>query len=307
MTLQQLKYIVAIVEHGSLSEAAKRLFVSQPSLSAAVKEIEGEIGTEIFVRTSRGIALSSDGIEFLSYARQILQQTELLEQRYMGKKPSRQLCSLSTQHYAFAVNAFVNLIRRLDTDAYEFTLRETRTFEIIEDVRTLRSEIGILYLNEFNKKVLNKLLNESDLHFHPLFEAEAHIFVSSKHPLAKKKQVALEELEPYPCLTFEQGENNSFYFSEEILSTLSHKKAIRVSDRATLFNLLIGLNGFTISSGVVSSDLNGENIIPVPLDTDERMLIGWISSRKAKLSGFASQYIQELRRVLAEHGAALID
>ncbi|MEN6327061.1 MAG: LysR family transcriptional regulator [Syntrophomonas sp.] len=302
MTLQQLRYIIKIVECGSISEAAKQLFISQPSLSNAVKELETELGIEIFFRTSKGISLSVDGREFLSYARQVIEQTELLEQRYLGKKPSKQLCSVSTQHYAFAVNAFVNLLKALDVDEYEFTLRETRTYEIIEDVKNLRSELGIIYLSDFNEKVLNKLLKENHLVFNPLFEADPHVFISSVHPLARAARVTLEDLDDYPFLAFEQGEYNSFYFSEEILSTVPHRKTIHVSDRATLFNLLIGLNGYTICTGVLSSDLNGDTIVSVPLATDERMRVGWIVNEQAHLSAIAMHYIAELKRVIAEYG-----
>jgi DNA-binding transcriptional LysR family regulator len=294
--------MIKIVECGSITEAAKQLFISQPSLSGAVRELEGELGIEIFNRTSKGISLSVDGREFLSYARQVVEQTELLEQRYRGRKPSRQLCAVSTQHYAFAVNAFVNVLLALDVDEYEFTLRETRTYEIIEDVRNLRSELGIIYLSDFNEKVMHKLLKENHLQFHPLFTADPHVFVSSAHPLAGKKSVALEDLDAYPYLAFEQGETNSFYFSEEILSTVPHKKTIHVSDRATLFNLLIGLNGYTVCTGVLNRDLNGDNIVSVPLETDERMCVGWIASEKARLSAIAGSYIAELKRLIAQYG-----
>jgi len=287
-------------------KTAKQLFISQPSLSNAVKELETELGIEIFFRTTKGISLSIDGTEFLSYARQVVEQAELLEQRYLGKKPSKQLCSVSTQHYAFAVNAFVNLLLALDVDEYEFTLRETRTYEIIEDVKNLRSELGIIYLSDFNEKVLNKLLKENHLIFHPLFKADPHVFISSVHPLANKKSVTLEDLDDYPFLAFEQGEYNSFYFSEEILSTIPHKKTIHVSDRATLFNLLIGLNGYTICTGVLNSNLNGDNIISVPLETEERMLVGWIANEKAHLSAIASDYITELKRLISEYGFTVL-
>ncbi|SHE34550.1 LysR family transcriptional regulator [Alkalibacter saccharofermentans] len=302
MTLQQLKYIIKIVECGSITEAAKQLFITQPSLSSAVKELERELGLEIFFRTSKGISLSAEGTEFLSYARQIIEQTELMEQRYMGKKPSRRLCSISTQHYAFAVNAFVELLLGLDVDEYEFTLRETRTYEIIEDVKNLRSEIGILYFSDFNEKVITKMLKENHLAFTLLFEAEPHVFISSKHPLATNTLVTLEDLNEYPFLAFEQGEYNSFYFSEEILSTVPRKKIIHVSDRATLFNLLIGLNGYTISSGFLSRDLNGDDIASVPLATDERMRIGWIANEKSHLSRLAREYVTMLERVICDYG-----
>lgn len=301
MTLQQMKYIITIVQCGSITEAAKRLFISQPSLSNAVMEVEKETGIEIFQRSVKGITLTSDGTEFLSYARQVVEQAELMEQRYCGKKPSRQLCSVSTQHYAFAVNAFVNVISALDVDEYEFTLRETRTNDIIEDVKNFHSELGILYLSNFNEKVITKLLKENHLIFTALFTAKPHVFVSRTHPLAKKKSITLAELESYPCLAFEQGEYNSFYFSEEVLSTVPHKKIIHVSDRATLFNLLIGLNGYTICTGMLNKNLNGDNIVSVPLETDEIMQIGWIKNGKANLSAFAESYITELKRLIDEY------
>lgn len=302
MTLQQLKYVIKTVECGSISEAAKKLYISQPSLSSAIRELEGELGIEIFVRSAKGIALSVDGAEFLSYARQVGEQAELLEMRYKNKKPSRQQGSISTQHYAFSVNAFVNLVRQTGVDEYEFTLRETRTHEIIEDVRNMRSEIGIVYLNSFNEKVITRLLRESHLVFSPLFKAKPHVFVSADNPCAGKDSVTLADLEEYPCLSFEQGEFNSFYFSEEILSTVYHKKSIRVSDRATLFNLLIGLNGYTICTGVLSSDLNGSSIVSVPLETEDGMTVGYITNSKAVLSRFASGYIDELKRLIDEYG-----
>lgn len=295
MTLQQLKYIIAIVECGSITEASKRLYISQPSLSNALRDVECELGIIIFNRTSKGISLSHEGSEFLSYARQIIEQVNLLEQRYLDKKPCRKICSISTQHYAFAVSAFVNVISKLDNDEYEFTLRETRTYEIIEDVKNFRSEIGILYLSEFNRKVITKLLKENHLVFSTLFTADTHVFISSSHPLASRKAITLTDIEEYPCLAFEQGEYNSFYFSEEVLSAVPRRKIIYVSDRATLFNLLIGLNGYTICTGILNSNLNGESIISIPLETDEKMEIGWIKHEKSILSEFAVSYIEELK------------
>jgi DNA-binding transcriptional LysR family regulator len=259
------------------------------------------LGIEIFYRTSKGISLSTDGSEFLSYARQIVEQTELMEQRYIGKKPSKQICSISTQHYAFAVNAFVNVISALNNEEYKFTLRETRTYEIIEDVKNFHSEIGIIYLSDFNEKVISNLLKENKLIFSSLFVANPHVFVCSSHPLAAREYITLSDLERYPCLTYEQGEYNSFYFSEELLSTIPHKRDIKVSDRATLFNLLIGLNGYTICTGILNQNLNGDNIVSVPLKTEELMNVGWIRNEKARLSPFAMEYIHELKRLIAEY------
>ncbi|WP_313075467.1 LysR family transcriptional regulator [Lacrimispora sp.] len=305
MTLQQLRYIITIVNCGSISEAAKQLYITQPSLSNAVKELELEYGVSIFNRTSKGITLSSDGSEFLSYARQILEQTDLMEQHYLNKKPLKRICSISTQHYAFAVNAFVNLVSRQENDEYEFTLREARTHEIIEDVKNFRSELGILYMNDFNENVLSKLFKESGLIFHPLFVASPHVFISSSHPLSSKEFVTMTDLEEFPFLAFEQGEKNSFYFSEEILSTVPRKKIIYVSDRATLFNLLIGLNGYTICSGILNSNLNGDNIIAIPLHTKEYMRIGWIANPRVHLSIFAENYLEELKNLISSDGLLL--
>lgn len=299
MTLQQLKYVIEVANRGSMNEAAKRLFISQPSLSNAIRELENELGISIFERTNKGIVLSKDGAEFLGYARQVIEQAELLENKYLNAKPSPQHFSVSTQHYAFAVNAFVRLVQTYGLDEYELALRETKTHEIIRDVKTMRSEIGILYMNEFNEKVIRRLLKDAGLQFTALFAARPHIFISIRNPLAKQSVVTIDQLKDYPYLSFEQGEYNSFHFSEEILSTLVHPKSIRVSDRATLFNLLIGLNGYTISTGVLSADLNGNEIIPVPLDCDETINVGWISHRSVALSRLASAYVEELRRAVS--------
>lgn len=295
MTLQQLRYIIEVAKYGSISIAAKNLFITQPSLSNAIRDLEKELHTTIFERTNRGISLTVAGTEFLGYARQVIEQTELLEKRYFDPKLSKQHFSVSTQHYAFAVSAFVDLIKIYGTDEYEFSLRETKTFEIIEDVKTLRSEIGILYMNTFNANVLKKLIKENNLKFTDLFVAKPHVFISAANPLASKDSVSLDDLVDYPYLSFEQGEYNSFYFSEEILSTFSYKKRIKVSDRATLFNLLIGVNGYTISTGVISRALNGEEIIAVPLEVDESIVVGWVAHENMTLSQLGLNYIEHLK------------
>lgn len=298
MTLTQLRYVIEIANRGSINEASKRLFVSQPTLSNAIRELEEEIGVTIFERTNKGISLSKDGAEFLGYARQVMEQAELLESRYLNAKPSPQHFSVSTQHYAFAVNAFVELVREYGQDEYELALRETKTHEIIQDVKSQRSEIGILYVNEFNAKVINRLLKDANLKFTSLFTAKAHIFVSIRNPLATQAIVTVDQLRDYPYLYFEQGEYNSFHFSEEILSTMSRPKSICVNDRATLFNLLIGLNGYTISTGVLSADLNGNEIIAVPLASDETIHVGWICHQHAALTKLAAAYIEALHAAI---------
>ncbi|WP_431711289.1 LysR family transcriptional regulator [Glutamicibacter uratoxydans] len=305
LTLQQMRYFTTVAAEGSISAAADLLYVAQPSMSAAMKELEARVGRTLLIRSARGVTLTTEGAEFLGYARQVLEQVELLEQRYLGRPPSRRLLGVSTQHYSFAVDAFVRMVQASGADEYEFSLRETRTEQIIEDVRTLRSEIGILYRNDFNRKVIDKLLRESRLVFHPLFLADPHIFISRSNPLASRPRVELADLEDLPRLTFDQGANNSFYFAEEILSTSSSKREIQVSDRATIFNLMIGLGGYTISTGIISDELD-PSIVAIPLDVDERIEIGWIDHAAIPLTEQARRYLEEVRSVIAGFGVQLI-
>lgn len=300
MTLQQLKYVITVAETGTITEAAKKLYISQPSLTNAIHDLEKEMNVEIFHRTNKGIDISKEGEDFLGYARQVLEQAAILEDKYKnGSGGKKQFC-VSTQHYSFAVNAFVDLIQQYGQEEYDFSLRETQTYEIIEDVAKMKSEIGILFLNEFNEKVLRKLMKANDLEFHPLFTARPHVFISRRHLLADHTIITNEELEAYPYLSFEQGEHNSFYFSEEIFSTTERKKNIRVRDRATLFNLLIGLNGYTVCSGVIDRNLNGEDIIAVPLQDESEMQIGYLTHRRGMRSRLGETYLAFLKEYLKD-------
>ena len=300
MTLQQLKYVITVAETGTITEAANQLFISQPSLTNAIHELEKEMNIVIFNRTNKGISLSKEGEGFLGYARQVLEQAAILEDKYKRNGGGKKQFCVSTQHYSFAVNAFVDLIKEYGQEEYDFSFRETQTYEIIEDVARLRSEIGILFLNDFNQAVINKILKSYDLEFHLLFIAKPHVFISRSHPLAEKKVITNQELEIYPYLSFEQGEHNSFYFSEEIFSESERKKNIRVRDRATLFNLLIGLNGYTVCSGVIDKKLNGSEIISVSLADESDMRIGYITHRKGIISRLGNSYLEALMKYTTE-------
>lgn len=306
ITLQQLHYFIEVAAEGSITGAAELLYVAQPTMSASMKDLENRVGRTLLVRSARGVTLTDEGAEFLGYARQVVEQMSLLEQRYLGQPPSRRLLGVSAQHYSFVVEAFIRMVRSGEAEQYEFSLRETRTGDIIEDVRTLRSEVGVLYRNDFNRKVIDKLLRDSGLVFHPLFAALPHIFISRQNPLASRERVTLDDLADLPRLTFDQGANNSFYFAEEILSTRSSKREIRVSDRATIFNLMIGLDGYTISTGIISDDLDPE-IVAIPLDVDESIEIGWISHSGIPLTAQAQRYLAEVRAVVADYGIELLD
>lgn len=302
MTLQQLKYVTTIANIGSISEAAKRLFVSQPSLTKAIKELEKEMGITIFDRTNKGITVSKEGERFLGYARQVLEQAALLEEQYKSQSGGKKQFSVSTQHYSFAVNAFVELLKGAGIDQYDVSLRETQTYEIIDDVAHMKSEIGLLFYNDFNRPVLEKLIHTNELTFTKLFTAHPHIFIGKNHPLANKDVVSMDELEEYPYISFEQGDHNSFYFSEEIFSTVVRPKHIRVRDRASLFSLLLGLDGYTVSSGVIDEEVNGENIISVPLAEEGLMHIGYITNNKMHRSRLGQEYIQALEQYVGNYG-----
>ena len=302
MTLQQLKYVTTIANIGSISEAAKRLFVSQPSLTKAIKELEKEMGITIFDRTNKGITVSKEGERFLGYARQVLEQAALLEEQYKSQSGGKKQFSVSNQHYSFAVNAFVELLKGAEIDQYDVSLRETQTYEIIDDVAHMKSEIGLLYYNDFNRPVLEKLIHTNELTFTELFTAHPHIFIGKTHPLAHKEVVSMDELEEYPYISFEQGDHNSFYFSEEIFSTVVRPKHIRVRDRASLFSLLLGLDGYTVSSGVIDKEVNGENIISVPLAEEGLMHIGYITNNKMQRSRLGQEYIHALEQYVSNYG-----
>lgn len=299
MTLQQLRYLVMVAETGNITEAAERLYISQPSLSAAIHAIEKEMNVVIFSRSNKGVTVTREGEEFLGYARQLLEQAQVMEEKFAGNRGRNPRFSVSCQHYSFAVNAFVDLIQQFDSEKYDFTLRETQTHEIIEDVSLGKSEIGVLYLCEKNEEVISMLLKKNDLVFQELFVADPHVFIWEHHPLAGKELIHLEELDPYPYLSFEQGEHNSFYFSEEILSAFDRKKNIKVRDRATLFNLVKGLNGYTVSSGVIDSRLN-EGIIAKPLASEEQMHVGIITRKNMLLSQYGEFYLEAIQKHIHE-------
>ena len=298
MTIKQLQYAVTVAETGNMTEAARKLFIAQPSLTSAIHELEKEYGITLFFRSNKGIELTPEGDEFLGYARQVLEQANLINERYTGKATGKQRFCVSSQHYSFVVEAFVRLLREHGGDKYEFHMRETQTYDIIDDVAHLRSEIGILYLNSFNETIIRKTLKDNELSFTTLFKAKPHVFIGKENPLAKKRALSLDDLKPYPRLSYEQGSHNSFYFSEEILSTVDCDKELVVCDRATLFNMLIGLNGYTICSGVISEELNGPNIIAKPLEVNDYMEIGYILPGSLHPSQLTLNYIEILKSIV---------
>ena len=304
MTIQQLNYVITISEKGSLNKAAEALYVTQPSLTSAVRELEKELGITLFNRGGRGVTLTNDGAEFIQYARQVVTQYDRLLEKYGKGGNLRKKFGISCQHYSFAVKSFVEMVKQFDTDEYEFAIRESKTRDVIEDVTTGKSEVGILYLSDFNRKAIGKFLKSSQLEFHPLIKCEPYVYLWKGHPLAGNKSIRLEELRDYPCLSFEQGPSGAFYFSEEILSTYDYIRTIKATDRATMLNLMVGLNGYTLCSGIICEELNGPEYVAVAFEDEEaevaagRMEIGYIVKENMILSQMAEKYIHELRRYL---------
>ena len=295
MTLQQLRQMITIANAGSMNEAAKLLYVSQPNLSATVRDVEAEAGINIFVRNNRGISITAEGEEFLGYAKQVIEQYNLLENKYLNAGTTKKKFSVSMQHYSFAVQAFVELAKQVGMDEYEFAVHETQTRQVIENVRKMKSELGVVYLSDFNEKVLRKIFKENDLEYIHLFDCDTYVYLWNKHPLANKKAISLDELAEYPCLSFEQGVNNSFYLAEEMMSVYEYKRIIKADDRATMLNLMVGLNGYTLCSGIISEELNGDDYLAIPLVESEKKRIGYIKHKGAKLSALGEIYINELK------------
>ena len=304
MTIQQLNYVITISEKGSLNKAAEALYVTQPSLTSAVRDLEKELGITLFNRGGKGVTLTNDGAEFIQYARQVVTQYERLLEKYGKGGNLRKKFGISCQHYSFAVKSFVEMVKQFDTDEYEFAIRESKTRDVIEDVTTGKSEVGILYLSDFNRKAIGKFLKSNQLEFHPLIKCEPYVYLWKGHPLAKKKSIRLEELRDYPCLSFEQGPSGAFYFAEEILSTYDYIRTIKATDRATMLNLMVGLNGYTLCSGIICEELNGSDYVAVAFEDEEeevaagRMEIGYIVKENMILSQMAEKYIKELKRYL---------
>lgn len=303
MTLQQIFYAITISDYGSMNKAAESLFISQPTLTNAVKELENEVGINIFNRSGKGVVPTQEGEEFLTYARQLYQQYELLMNKYTGGGNIKRKFGVSSQHYSFAVKAFVETVKKFGTLNYEFAMRECKTSEVITDVGTLKSEIGILYVNDFNRKIINKFLNDNELEFHELIKCKAYVYIWKNHPLAKEKTIGFSQLADYPCLSFEQGDKGSFYFAEEILSTNEYPRIIKATDRSTMLNLMVGLNGYTLCSGIICEELNGSDYIAVPYESDDEnpnaaMEIGYIIKKKHILSKIGNTYIDEVTKYL---------
>lgn len=297
MTILQLKYVVAVSTSSSMREASGKLFVSQPALSQTIRDLEEELGIRIFERTNKGISLTEEGNEFLGFAKQAVSQYEIVENKYLSSNSGKDYYSISMQHYVFAVHAFVEAIQKADARSFSYLIKETRTDEVLKNVRDYKSEIGILAYSDGNKNIINKLMREYELEFHPLMVCDTYAYLSDKHPLADRKELSVEDLKAYPCVTFDQTNETEFYLSEEALAGYDFDKIIRSNDRATSCEILTMLNGFAVGTGImIDSYALSDSFVSIKLKEEDPLTIGYITKKKHVLSEFGGLYIKELNK-----------
>lgn len=294
MTIMQLKYIIAIDEECSMRKAADKLYVSQPGLSSAVRDLENEIGIQIFERVHNGVVTTAAGASFIAYARGAVEEFEKIEGRYLNTRNVRPSFSVSMQHYTVAVNAFIETVKEYDLPEYQYFIRETQTGEVIDDVKTLRSEVGVIALSDFNKNTFMKIFADASLDFHELFTRNTYVYLKKDHPLADREELSLDELQDYPCMVFDQGDNTSFYYREEALATYDYKKVISTNERATSVELMLGLNGYAVGTAMLDDSLNISEIKVVKLKEDESLTFGYIVRKVAILSEMGRTFITKL-------------
>ena len=296
MTILQLKYVIAIDEECSMRKAADRLYVSQPGLSSAVRDLENELGIQIFERVHNGVVTTAAGASFIAYARNAVEQFEKVEEKYLNARNERPTFSVSMQHYTIAVDAFIETVREFDLDEYQYFIRETQTSEVIEDVKTLKSEVGVIALSDFNKNTFKKIFADASLEFHELFTRDTYVYLRKDHELAGKDEISLEELQDYPCMVFDQGDNTSFYYREEALATYDYKKVISTNERATSVELMLGLNGYAVGAAMLGDSLNSSDLTAKKLKEDEMLTFGYIVRKGAELSDMGKSFIEKLER-----------
>ncbi len=295
MNINQMKYVLTIASSSSMREAASKLYISQPALSSSVKDLEEELGILIFERTNKGVVCTDAGNEFLSYAKKAVAQYELVEDRFLGAMKDKERFSVSTQHYNFAIKSFTETIKRFDLDKYMFSIHETKTNEVLENVRDMRSEVGIVSYSTANEKLIKKLLKEYHLEFTPLMKRETYAYVWRDHKFAGRETISLKELEDYPCVSFDQSDESNFYLTEEALADYDFKKSIKSDDRATTMEIIADLSGYSIGSGMLSGD---DQILPgmvsIKLEEDDPLTIGYIVRKESNLSRYGAAYVEEL-------------
>lgn len=299
MTLQQIRYINEISKHSSISKAAQALFVTQPSISKAVKELEDELGIRILDRNSKGILFTKEGSELLSYAKMLLEQTESITYHFNRQKnPDILKLCISSQHYGFAIQALAKLMETCHAKKYEFTIRECKTSDVIDDVYNNKSIIGILSIGDTTELFFQRHFTSKNLVFTPLKSMQIHAFLRKEHPLAGNDMVTLDQLKNYPCLTYLQ-DDSSFHFAEEALVVENPDKLVYIKDRGATNNLISNTDSYNIGTGCIIPNYMDSNIISIPIDGGEQISLGWIRRYDAALSPDILTYISYLEKCIS--------
>ncbi len=294
MTIQQCRYILEIVKQGSFNEAAKAMFVAQTSISGAVKSLEEELGIKIFERSNKGVFLTDDGAELVRYAKQLVSNADYITERYGG--PARiSKISISSQHYDFVAEVFGHFLSENAEGDFDFSIREVETVNVIDDVEKSFSDVGIIAIKDTDMDIMERLLAGKKIEFKSLFKTPFHVYIGKNHPLSSNSIITFSELSEYPYITYEQGGHNSSMFTEEFSDKINSSKNVRITDRATLMNMLFITECYTIGTGTMNySKLSGGNILSVPLDTSGEYIIGYIVRRDKNLSTLVRKFVDEL-------------
>lgn len=302
MNISQLKYALAIAESSSMREASTKLYISQPALSASIRDLEEELGINIFERTSKGISLTDTGREFIMYAKKAVSQFDVLEDRYSKKDSKKEHFSVSTQHYNFAIKAFTDVVKETNPSKFVFSIHETKTKEVLDDVRTLKSEVGIISFSGSNEAVMKKLFRDYDLSFTPLMKKETYVYVWKDHELAGRKVISIEDMKPYTCISFDQYSEGDFYLTEEAMADYSYDKMITSNDRATTMEIIAELGGYSIGSGMLSEEnARLQGLVSIKLSEEDPLTIGYIVRKGSKLSAYGNAYVKELLKYQKEN------
>lgn len=302
MTLQQMQYLLEIDRCGSINKAAQSLFVSQSALSSAILEVEKELGITVFHRTNRGIRLTEDGRELLGQILPIVEQSRKLSRYYARRRDTERVhLSVSAQRYPFCAKAFVEFMNSLDAQACQLSLKETDMPAVISDVAAGLSELGVLFVSDLTERAITRTLEEKNLVFEPLVTLRPHVFMRTGHPLSAEASLTVEQLRPYPHIVFTQSDSDLNYAEEAVSgSGADFERLVTVSDRASIYNIMVHTDCVSTGSGVLPAGYADERLIAVPLRDSHDMRLGYVRQRLHRMSEPELHFLEILQRVAGE-------
>ena len=290
MNIQQLRYVVAIANSGTFREAAEKMYVSQPSLSISVRDLEKELGFKIFRRTSSGTFLTRRGMEFYEKAQDVVKGFDIFQNQYASPEEEKKEFSISSQHYDFLPPLMTEFSIRYPENK-NFRIFESTTVQILDEVAQGHSELGIIYLNRQNTKGIMQRVDKLGLEVVDLIPFHTHIYLRKGHPLAKKKKLVMEDLAQLPTVRFTQEKDEYLYYSENFVDTSSSSQMFNVTDRATLNGILERTDAYATGSGFLDSQsVNGITVIPLEDNLDNKMV--YVKREEMDLSPVAEKFVE---------------